>query len=206
MRYKPDHKEATRNRIRTAAAELFRKHGYEATGVDTIMAEAGLTPGGFYSHFASKEALLLETLSNCLVERAATIAQTAKTSSDPLTAMVHRYLCALHRDNPGSGCPLPNLAAEVSRLAPGARKEFTEALERYLAGVESFIPGANLSERRKDAIATLSTLVGAMALARAVADGNLSEEILESARDVLLATQRARSSPSKRARKASRRR
>jgi TetR/AcrR family transcriptional repressor of nem operon len=169
------------------------------------MAEAGLTPGGFYAHFPSKQALLLETLSKSLGESAATISRAAVASDDPFTALVHRYLCALHRDDPGGGCPLPNLAAEVSRLAPGARREFTEALERYLANVESFMPGASVAGRREKALATLSTLVGAMALARAVNNEALSEEILESSRHALLDTKKARS-PASPIRKRSRRR
>jgi TetR/AcrR family transcriptional repressor of nem operon len=205
MRYKPEHKQATRDRIVAAAGRLFRRQGYQGTGVDAIMSEAGLTPGGFYAHFASKEALLLETLSRCLGERAASISQ-AVASDDPFTAMIQRYLCALHRDDPGTGCPLPNLAAEISRLTPGARGKFTAALEHYLADVQSLMPGVSPSKRRERAIATLSTLMGAMTLARAVSDKALSEEIFESVRHALLPAQKARPMSPTTARKKPRRR
>lgn len=195
MRYTPEHKQATRGRIMAAAGRLFRRHGYEATGVDAIMAEAGLTPGGFYAHFAGKEALLVETLSRCLGESAAKVAWAAGSSREPFGAMVSRYLCSVHRDDPEDGCPLPSLAAEVSRLKPGARRAFTAALERYLTNVESYVPGATAAKRRERALATLSTLVGAMTLARAVSDGALSRDIFEAARHTLLASSTSRAAP-----------
>lgn len=191
MRYKPEHKQETRDRIIAAAGRLFRSHGYKATGVDAIMAEAGLTPGGFYAHFPSKEALLQEAVWECLTESAAKVPLAAAAGDDAFASMVDRYLSGAHRDDPGAGCPLPSLAAEISRLPPGARGGFTDALKRYLDHVEPMMPGATTRTRRRRALATLSTLTGAMALARAVADDDLSDEIFESVRHALLAERRA---------------
>ena len=205
MRYKPQHKQETRGRIVNAAGRLFRAHGYEATGVDAIMAEAGLTPGAFYAHFPSKQALLVETLSQRLGESAARVSKAGGKNGAGLAALVGRYLCVGHRDDPAAGCPIPSLAAEVSRLALGTRREFGKAMTEYLASVEAFMPGASRAKRRERALVTVSTLVGAMTMARAVGDKALSEEVLEAARHALLDTPEIRASPAGATRKKRRR-
>ena len=117
MRYSPDHKEKTRARILESAATVFRRQGYHATGVDKVMEEAGLTAGGFYAHFASKDALLAEALEHYATKNTGKFEGGQKDASDreQVKAIVDRYLTASHRRHPERGCPLPSLAAEVAR-------------------------------------------------------------------------------------------
>src|ERR1041385_8508120 len=113
MRYPKEHKAETRKRILSAAARLFRERGYDGAGVDAIMNEVGLTAGGFYSHFASKEALFAEALGTALAEGKTRSAALA--GMNPLEAMIKSYLSRAHRDGIATGCPLPALTPDVAR-------------------------------------------------------------------------------------------
>jgi len=124
MRYLPDHKGQTRRRILDAAAAVFRRQGYRGAGVDAVMQEAGLTAGGFYAHFPSKEALFAETLADALRQSrlfgGADFDHLA--GPDWVRAVAAFYLSPAHRRLVGQGCPLPPLLAEVARASPEARQ------------------------------------------------------------------------------------
>ena len=183
MRYSSKHKQKTHDRIVTQAARLFREEGYAGCGVDSIMRAAHLTPGGFYAHFRDKDALLSEALTHCRIDAARFIASAIAAGRDPRVAWVDAYLNRQHLDAPGTGCPLPTLAAEIARQPAKVRRVFTKTLRAYIATLGALHPRKRGSRRSDEAIVTIATLAGAVLLARAVEDGDLSERILSVIRE-----------------------
>jgi TetR/AcrR family transcriptional regulator, transcriptional repressor for nem operon len=181
MRYSPDHKEKTRARILESAATAFRREGYHATGVDKVMEEAGLTAGGFYAHFPSKDAMLAEALEHCAATGHGMLDLSAEEADDHerAAAMVDRYLTASHRGQPESGCPLPSLAAEVSRAGKKPRQAFERLVGGLINKIEAALPADQAHDR---AIAIAALCVGGMTLARAVHDPEFSDQILAACR------------------------
>ena len=169
-----------RQRILDAAAQLFREHGFEGIGVADLMKEAGLTHGGFYGHFSSKDDLIAQASARELTRSLAqwsTFAERA--SDDPLSAVADAYLTRSHRDNPGTGCVLAALGPDVSRQGPAVRRAVTDYVRSVVDLLVKLVPGKSKAARRQKAISTYATLVGAMVLARAVDDRALSQEILD---------------------------
>jgi TetR/AcrR family transcriptional repressor of nem operon len=164
-----------RERIVSAAARLFRERGLSGAGVDALTEAAGLTHGSLYSHFGSKERLAAEALRHALNSSAARM-NSARTLED----YVARYLSEAHRDRPGDGCVMAALAGEIPRQGDAIRHCFTDAVRDAMNRVASLEPG----DRRSDdeALAVVATLVGALTLARAVDDPELSARLLEAAR------------------------
>ncbi len=182
MRYSADHKEKTRARILESAATAFRRQGYHATGVDQVMEEAGLTAGGFYAHFSSKDALLAEAIEHCGAAAGGRLDETSEevASRGRAGAIVDRYLTPSHRGHPERGCPLPSLAAEVSRAGMKPRQAF----ERMLGGLITRIATELPPDHAEDTAVALAALcVGGMTLARAVHDPELSDRILAACRE-----------------------
>lgn len=180
MRVTRDEVEAHRERILTAAGTLFREHGYDGISVADITKRAGLTHGGFYGHFASKEDLAAEMTLSVLASDGWLERLTGK--RDPALAdFVHAYLSTRHRDDPGHGCVFAALGSDAARQPKTVRHAFTEGLRIRLDALLALVPGRSPSKRRQKALSTLSTLVGAMVLSRAVDDSRLSSEILDAA-------------------------
>ena len=168
-----------RQRILDVAAKLFREKGFEGIGVDGIMQEAGLTHGGFYGHFASKADLAAQACAVALGRSAETWKGLAQARPDTGLAEIARsYLSKRHRDNPGGGCVLAALGGEVARQSHAVRATVTNGVTARLGMLERVADRHSKSERREQAITTLSGLVGAMVLARLVDDSALSNEIL----------------------------
>jgi TetR/AcrR family transcriptional repressor of nem operon len=178
MRYPPERKEATRQRILAAAGTVFRRLGYSGAGVDAVMAEAGLTPGGFYAHFSSKEALFAAVVPHAL--RKTTLFREATSGAEQglaaLLALVRRYLSPAHRGMVESGCPLPPLLAEIGRAGEGPQKAFEEVLREALERMQAHLPGG------VPAAGLLALMIGGITLARAVADDALADAILAACR------------------------
>ncbi len=171
-----------REKIVTTAAKLFRERGFDGIGVSELMQEVGLTHGGFYGHFASKEALMAQTLEYALGESARKWGRIiAAKPTQSASAIAQSYLSLRHRDDPGDGCVLPTLGAEVARRGTPVRRMFTAGF----AGLAELLGGSLVARskaaRRKKALAICAALVGAMTLARAVDDPQLSDEILAAA-------------------------
>jgi TetR/AcrR family transcriptional regulator, transcriptional repressor for nem operon len=181
MRYSPDHKEKTRARILESAATAFRREGYHATGVDKVMEEAGLTAGGFYAHFSSKDAMLAEALEHYAATGSGKLDVSDEHAGDHerAAAIVDRYLTASHRGHPESGCPLPSLAAEVSRAGTKPRQAFERLVRGLIDKIEAALPADRADDR---AIAIAALCVGGMTLARAVHDPEFSDRILAACR------------------------
>jgi TetR/AcrR family transcriptional regulator, transcriptional repressor for nem operon len=168
-----------RERILQAASRLFRECGLSGVGVDALTEAAGLTHGSVYSQFGSKQALAEAALAQVLAEREAA---STEDGTLPVDQFIAWYLTPSHRDAPGDGCALAALGCEVARQPAPIRRVFTESLRRSFRRLAGRLAGAAAEDR---AIAVLSTLVGAMVLARMVDDPTLSDRILAASRTVL---------------------
>jgi TetR/AcrR family transcriptional repressor of nem operon len=183
MRYGVGHKEQTRAKILKAAGKVFRRQGYHAAGVDKVMEEAGLTAGGFYAHFGSKEALLAETLAPAAAEAGAHRDKDLEgvTGRSRVEAFVERYLGASHLNKTEEGCPLPALVSEVARTGGPVKASF-EAIVRDLADRLQGHAGGGLADDR--ALAIIALCVGGIGVARSVQDEALGARILAACRDL----------------------
>jgi len=190
LRYAPGHKERTRAKILRAAGRVFRREGYHAAGVDKLMEEAGLTAGGSYAHFESKEALLAEALGPAAAEAGACRDKDLEAVAGRawVEAFVERYLSPGHLDKPEDGCPLPALVSEIARSGGLAKASF-EAIVRDLSDRLQSHAGEDLAEDR--ALALIALCVGGLGVARSVRDKDLGERILAACRDLARAGQLA---------------
>jgi TetR/AcrR family transcriptional repressor of nem operon len=163
-----------------AAANLFRARGLSGVGVAEIMQAAGLTHGGFYGHFKSKDALAAEACSAAFNEGLARVA-----ADSDLAGYVARYFTKAHRDRRDGGCPMVALGSEITHQEREVQAKFAEGIASYIAGIEGLLrrtaPAADAETVRAEAIITVATLVGGMILARATAETqpDLSTEILD---------------------------
>lgn len=180
MRVSREQTEENRRRIVEGAARLFREGGIAATGVDAVMNAAGLTHGGFYTHFESKDKLAAEACSQSLARSHEKWTALAG-KKEPLKAIVEHYLSERHRDNPGDGCLIAALLTEASRSRPEVRQTITEGIKSLLGVLESNVSGRDKKARRTNAVNLFTALIGALTVARAVDDPILSKEILSAA-------------------------
>jgi len=172
----------TRERIVDAAAKDFREKGIEATGLAELMASAGLTHGGFYRHFESKDQLIREALGSAVESEARWIASlTLGGSKHPLKKLVRSYLSPAHRDSPAGGCPFAALGSELTRLQEDGREVVNQGLSQIVALIAPKIGGASADTARLNALVAFSTMVGAMTLARIIDDEKLSNTLLREA-------------------------
>ena len=168
-----------RERILDAAAKLFRERGFEGIGVADLMKAVGLTHGGFYGHFSSKEDLMAQACARALTRSLELWSKRADTAPhDPLLSIAGGYLSSKHRDNPGAGCVLAALGPEASRQGPGVRRAVTGGLRSAIEFFATLVGGNSKAARRQRAVSVYASLVGAMVMARAVDDRALSQEIL----------------------------
>lgn len=174
-----------RERILDTAAQLFREKGFDGIGVADLMKSAGLTHGGFYGHFASKDDLMAQATERALGRLQSAWAQLARDAADqgqePLAAIETAYLSTRHRDAPGQGCLLAALGGDAARQGPAVRQAVTEGVRKQVEGLATLVPGRTKAVKRQRALADYASLVGAMVLARAVDDEDLSNEILRAA-------------------------
>jgi len=179
MRYDKGHKDATRRRIIDVASRQFREQGVAAVGIAAIMTEAGLTNGAFYAHFGSKEDLVREVFSNTGSKRN-DMWQAATESSVGLESAIRGYLSPGHRDNPGRGCPISALVAEIARHPKATRRAFAGKMTDIIALIATHLHVEAESDRWRKAVAIYGLMVGTLQLARAIDDKRLSEEVLQS--------------------------
>jgi TetR/AcrR family transcriptional repressor of nem operon len=185
MPYTPEHKEKTRQRIVQSARRLFNRHGFNGVSIDEIMAEAGLTRGGFYNHFTAKEELYAEVVQQVLSCRESDGASPARGTRPRSTGgeFIAAYLSQVHFDDRDNGCPLMALPSDVARGGEPVRRAYRQVLE-YM--VEHLQAGASGPEARERALAVAALCIGGMAVARAVDDAKLAHEVREAARDMAL--------------------
>ncbi|WP_266181984.1 TetR/AcrR family transcriptional regulator [Dyella humicola] len=189
MRYDKGHKEATRQRIIEAAAARFREEGIAAVGVANLMSDIGLTQGGFYNHFESKDDLAREAIMLAwqgTYERLRKALERAKHGG--IAALIDTYLSESHRNRVAEGCVAAALSAEIARGSESLRDAFSEGTAQTTALIAGALPG-NLTPKQRHgiAMAVLSSLVGTLMLARAVSDPAMSDELLAQGRRAALA-------------------
>ncbi|MFN8511563.1 MAG: TetR/AcrR family transcriptional regulator [Thermomicrobiales bacterium] len=181
-RYPKEQKAQTREQILTAASQAFREQGIAEVSIPALMGKLGLTHGGFYAHFPSKDALAAEASIRPLQKRSAELAQMTP-GPEAVQQVIAAYISPQKRDNPADSCPLPSLSGELSRANPEVRHTYTEALRTYLDRIGDLLPPA-VAERAPDQeLALVASMVGAVLLARAVDDPDLSDRILAATRE-----------------------
>ncbi|MQW33480.1 TetR/AcrR family transcriptional regulator [Sinorhizobium meliloti] len=163
-----------RRRILDVASRLFKDKGFDAVSVAEVMKAAGLTHGGFYGHFSSKDDLVAQTLAHALAADSV--------GNGEFSDFVKSYLAPRHRDNPANGCPTAGLAAAIRHQTPPAKAAMTEGLRSQIARIERALPDRDSAATRRAAIGSWAAMVGAVILARAVDDPDLSDEVLEQTR------------------------
>jgi TetR/AcrR family transcriptional regulator, transcriptional repressor for nem operon len=179
MRVTREQAAANREKIVEVASTLFRKHGFDGIGVADIMKAAGLTHGGFYGHFESKDDLAAEACSRAI--RRSWEAWINPSSDGGSEAIVRNYLIPSHRNDRAHGCLFAALGSDIARQPRSVRHAVTEGLRGTIDRLLSLMPGRSAAIRRKRAMATMSGLVGALILSRAVDDPELADEILQAA-------------------------
>ena len=188
MRYSREHKLETHARIVKRASVRLREKGAHGIGVADLMKDAGLTHGGFYAHFDSREALVIEAFAHAMdrsTERWRKIGET--TAPDKRLAMiVDSYLTPVHRDDPGHGCAIPTLGAEIARESPKTRKAFAAKLDQMIEMMANQIPDIPRKAARKQAMAAIATMMGTLVMARVAGTGEFSDEILGAGREAVL--------------------
>ena len=179
----PSRKEATHERIVEAAARAIRRSGYSGTGVADIMKDAGMTHGGFYAHFDSREAMLAEAADRAGAESVATLERIAAAAprEKALQALIRAYLSKEHLEGVESGCPMAAVGSEMPRQAPEVRRAATRRIKEAIDLVARQLPDWGKPSAHEQALATLSTMVGALVLARAVDDPKLSDALRSAA-------------------------
>lgn len=171
----------SRERIIEVAARLFRERGFDGIGVAELMKSAELTHGGFYRHFASKEDLMAQACARALEGSLDTLQQLAEQGGgNALSAVASAYLSPAHRDRPGDGCALAALGAEAARHGSPVRGAFTQGVRSAVDLLTRLVQGKTRHAKREQALAIYASMVGALVLARAVDDAELSEEVLQS--------------------------
>jgi TetR/AcrR family transcriptional regulator, transcriptional repressor for nem operon len=186
MRYSKQHKEVTRQRIVEIASNRFRKEGLDAVGVASLMADAGLTHGGFYNHFSSKDDLVEEALISAAEGSLAKSLRDFETGG--FAQFTRSYLRTAHRDHPETGCSVAALAGELPRHSKATREVFTENVKGLISLIESRLPKPDPDLAQ----AICATLVGTLQLARAVSDKKLSDQLLKAGEKAAIALSQAK--------------
>jgi TetR/AcrR family transcriptional repressor of nem operon len=173
----------SRERIVQVAAEQFREHGFDGIGVADLMKAAGLTHGGFYGHFDSKESLMAEA---ALRAFAPSSGGAEKAEKPTLERVLAAYLSPEHRDNPAQGCALAALGCDAARQSPAVRAAFSQGVEAAVAKLLPLFENLPVEQQREQALALCASMVGALMLSRAVGDAGLSGELLAACKSSLL--------------------
>ena len=174
-------KQTTHERIVSVAAKRFRERGLEGIGVADVMKEAGVTVGGFYKHFGSRDELVVEALATAFQDL-----DVWEERTEDIERALQNYLTEAHRDAPGTGCAMGALLGDMTRGSKSARALYTERVKRSLAFTSGLLPSGPRSDKRGRALLILSALLGAINLSRAVSDPDLSREILSGVREQLV--------------------
>jgi TetR/AcrR family transcriptional regulator, transcriptional repressor for nem operon len=183
----PTHKERTHARILDEAASAMRLHGPDGISVATLMKRAGLTHGGFYAHFPSRDALVTEAIDRMFQDSRLMLEArlTRREAVDGVSELIDWYLSEAIRNAPEQGCPLPALSGGASRMSTEARARFNQGVAFFQRALAAAFEALGMSEPEMTARSVLAEMVGAMSLARAASDEAASNEILRSSRRLL---------------------
>jgi len=178
VRYGKEHKQATRRRILETAGRRLKRDGIDGSGIATLMADAGLTNGAFYAHFASKEDLVATAVADQLrAQRASVSAQTPDRAG--LEQYVRAYLSVQHRDNPDHGCPSAALLDELSRCTDTTKQAYTDGLLAVIDDIAARLTPDDPQSVRVKTLSVFALMVGTLQLSRALTDPQLADEVLE---------------------------
>lgn len=185
MRYTESHKQETHQRVLAIAARALRENGPEGFAIAEVMQAAGLTHGGFYAHFRSKDAFLAETLGAVFAQAAERTARMVEglPPRHALATYIDHYVSEAHRDHPERGCPIVALNSDLPRQSKKFRAAFDHGVKRLVDTLARWLAAAGFADAQNLAPSILSAMVGAVALARAVSDPQLSDELLAGARE-----------------------
>jgi len=185
MRYDKDHRLKTRTMIIEKAAQAFAGKGYAVSGIKDVMQQAGLTNGGFYAHFQSKEELLEEVLALRLHRTVSIITEIFATEDTDIaiTSIADFYLSTAHRDNPREGCLIPRLASEMPDLSAKTSERYDSELELMAREVARHVPLETPAKKREWALGFLAMLVGGLVLSRSIDNKKISDEVLTATRN-----------------------
>ncbi|ONI84549.1 TetR family transcriptional regulator [Saccharothrix sp. ALI-22-I] len=177
-RYGKEHKEATRQRIVEAAGRRLKQDGIDGSGVATLMADAGLTNGAFYAHFESKDDLVATVVADQLRTQAAKYGTLAPGLAG-LEEFVRQYLTPEHRDNPATGCPSAALLDEIGRRTAATKRAYTDGAWTIVDGIAAHLAPGDPKSAHGKALGLFTMVVGSLQLSRALADPELSDQVLE---------------------------
>lgn len=188
MRYSPGHKAEIHQKIVNDASRRVRKEGLAGAGVSAVMRDNGLTHGGFYKHFESKDELLIESLRIAFAEIGDRLAQAAEKSppGSAWKAIVKTYLSPEHCDHVECGCPLAALASELRRADEALRGQILAEVMQYKSRMVPFMPGRRVADKERAFLTIFSTMIGAIEIARILPEPAMREYVLANARDFLL--------------------
>ena len=189
MRYDAEHKARTRERVLIEAAAAIRANGPDRIGVAGLMGNAGLTHGGFYAHFKSKDDLVAQAISYMFEESRERFFKHTEhpDAAVALAQYIDMYVSQRHRDAPERGCPLPSLSGDLARMPAAARKRFTAGLDSLTRSIARRLKELGRPAPERLAASMLAEMVGAIALSRAMEDPAASNRLLESSREALKA-------------------
>lgn len=173
--------EANREAVINVASRLFREHGFDGIGLKDLMKGAGLTQGGFYKQFESKDDLAALASRRAMESATRRWSSVAASSSDPLRAVVDLYLSVEHRGETGDGCPLVALGSDAARQSPEVRTPFQDGIKAHLQVLEELMPEKGEPDADEKAMVVLSLMVGAVTLSRIVTDADMSDRLLQAA-------------------------
>jgi TetR/AcrR family transcriptional repressor of nem operon len=184
MRYSPDHKAENHEKILSVAARSFREHGGDTSGIGTVMKKVGLTKGGFYRHFESKDDLFVEAVARAFDDMGRGMLEVANSAPEgqALRAMIEYYLSARHANAPGVGCVIAALGPEFARKQLSVRKRIEASLDAYRERLLPFVPGQTREEKLEKCRLLFSSMAGVLMMARITTDPQRREQRLMEAR------------------------
>ncbi len=188
MRYSPEHKAHNHENILSVAARSFREHGADSSGIGTVMKKVGLTKGGFYRHFKSKDDLFVEAVARALDETGRGMVEVAKAAPEgqALRAIIERYLSAGHANSPGTGCVRAALGPELSRKPIAVRRKIETLLEGYRERILPFMPGETQEEKRAKIRLLFPSMAGVLMMVRVISSPEKREQYLMEARNFFI--------------------
>ena len=188
MRYSPEHKAQNHENILSVAARSFREHGADISGIGTVMKKVGLTKGGFYRHFESKDDMFVEAVARALEEMGRSTLEVAKSAPEgqALRGIIERYLSARHANSPGAGCVVAALGPELARKPLSVRKRIEALLDAYRERLLPFVPGQTREEKVAKFTVLFASMAGVLTRARVISDPHKREWMLTEARNFFI--------------------
>ncbi len=188
MRYSPEHKAQNHENILSVAARSFREHGGDSSGIGRVMKKVGLTKGGFYRHFKSKDDLFVEAVSRALEETGRGMLEVGRKAPEghALQSIIKHYLSMPHANSVGTGCVLSTLGPELARKPVSVRRRLEASLEAYRERLQPFMPGATREERLTKLRMLFPSMAGVLMMARATSDPKKREQMLMDAREFFI--------------------